>query len=96
MSLINISICLTDLPKDKIKQAGKEGKKYINLCVASRREVDQYGKTHFVFVSQTEEERKAKVDIIFVGSGTEIIPKSVTYESVNSMPVVNNTDDLPF
>jgi hypothetical protein len=42
MSLINISICLTDLPKEKIKQAGN-GKKYINLCVASRKGADAYG-----------------------------------------------------
>jgi hypothetical protein len=95
MSLINISICLTDLPKDKIKE-GKNGKKYINLCVASRKEVNQYGDTHTVYVSQTKEEREANIPLTFVGAGKEFIPQKITCESVNDMPVAGNTDDLPF
>jgi hypothetical protein len=95
MSLINISICLTDLPKDKIKE-GKNGKKYINLCAASRKEVNQYGDTHTVYVSQTKEEREVNIPLTFVGAGKEFIPKAVTCESVNDMPVAGNTDDLPF
>jgi hypothetical protein len=78
MSLINISICLTDLPKDKIKQARKEGKNYINLCVASRKETDTYGNTHTVYVSQTKEEREAKAEKVLVGSGKEFTPQAVT------------------
>jgi hypothetical protein len=96
MSLINISICLTDLPKDKIKQAGREGKKYINLCVASRKETDTYGNTHTVYVSQTKEEREAKTATVFVGSGKEFVPQPVTVESVDEMPVADNSNDLPF
>jgi hypothetical protein len=95
MSLINISICLSDLPKDKVKQAGN-GKKYISLCVASRRETDTYGNTHTVYVSQTKEEREAKTGTVFVGAGKEFVPQAVTAESVETMPVADNNDDLPF
>lgn len=37
-----VSICLSDLPKEHITEA-KNGKKYINLTVNKKREVDQYG-----------------------------------------------------
>lgn len=70
MSLISISICLSDIPKDKIKLAAN-GKKYINLAVAQRKEVSQYGETHTVFVSQDKEEREAKAEVVYVGGGKE-------------------------
>jgi hypothetical protein len=95
MSLINISICLSDLPKDKIKEA-ENGKKYINLAVSNRKETGKYGETHTVFVSQTKEEREFNIPVQYVGFGREFAPKPVTVESVTSMPVADNTDDLPF
>jgi len=95
MSLINISICLSDLPKDKIKQAGN-GKKYINLVCASRKEVSQYGETHTVYVSQTKEEREMKKETVYVGAGKEFVPQAVTVEGIENMPPAENNDDLPF
>jgi hypothetical protein len=95
MSLINISICLTDIPKDKIRQASN-GKKYINPVCASRKATSQYGKTHTVYVSQTKEERAAGGQTAYVGSGREYAPQAVTAEDVESMPPAQNSDDLPF
>jgi hypothetical protein len=95
MSLINISICLTDIPKDKIKTA-KNGKKYMNFCVASLREESKYGDTHTVFVQQTKEEREAKTPVTFVGSGKEFVPQAASVESVENMPLADSVDDLPF
>ena len=95
MALINISVCLSDLPKDKIKQAAN-GKKYINLVCASRKEVSQYGETHTVFVSQTKDEREANEAVIYVGSGKEYIQQAVTPENVENMRQAQNHDDLPF
>lgn len=95
MSLISVSICLSDIPKDKIKQANN-GKKYINLVVAKRREVSQYGETHTVFISQSKEEREAEGQKAYIGGGKEFIPtNAVTTESVESMPPMVD-DDLPF
>ena len=97
MSLINISICLSDLPKDKIKQ-GNNGKKYINLCVSKRKEVSQFGETHTVYVANSKEEREANMPTIYVGGGKEFQPQPVahTIENVESMPVADSNDDLPF
>jgi hypothetical protein len=39
----SISICLSDLPEEHIKEA-KNGKKYINLNINRKKEPDQYGK----------------------------------------------------
>ena len=47
---INFSVCLSDLPKEWITE-GKNGKKYINLQLNKKREVDQWGKTHSVTVN---------------------------------------------
>jgi hypothetical protein len=95
MSLINISICLSDIPKDKIKEASN-GKKYINLALASRKEVSKYGETHTLFVSQTKGEREYNIPVTFVGYGKEYIPQRESFESVENMPAVTNVDDLPF
>ena len=46
---IKVSVCLSDLPKEFIKQA-KNGKKYISLVLNKKREADQYGKTHYLEV----------------------------------------------
>jgi len=46
---ISISVCISDLPNDYIT-TGKNGKKYINLKVTKKKEVDQWGKTHGVEV----------------------------------------------
>ena len=94
MSLINISLCLSDLPKDKIKQA-TNGKKYMNLVCVSRKEVGLYGETHTVYVSQTKEEREKKLQPSYVGSGKEH-PQVVTTEIIEDMPPATNNDGLPF
>lgn len=95
---ISISVCLSDIPKDRIK-AADNGKKYINLAVTRMKEPDKYEQTHTVFVSQSKEEREAKENKIYVGKGKEInfTPSGATVQSVESMPEMNpEEDDLPF
>ena len=70
--LITGSICLSDIPKDKI-QTGKNGKKYLNICISELQNVSPYGDTHTIYVSQSAMDRRAKslhrkgkCDIVFV------------------------------
>ena len=95
--IINISVCLTDLPKDKIKLADN-GKKYISLTIRDLQTVDAYGNTHTLFVSQTKEEREAKANRTYVGRGKEVVFRAATptIEDVESLPAAENLDDLPF
>lgn len=51
-SLINVSVCVSDIPKEKI--FSYKGKSYVKLIVAKKREVDQYGKTHYVAIDEFE------------------------------------------
>lgn len=48
--MVNISVCLSDIPKDQVNEFN--GKKYVSLTVAKKREVDQYGKTHSVSINE--------------------------------------------
>lgn len=95
--LILGSICLSNIPKDEHIKLGKDGKKYLNICIAERREPDKHGNTHTIYVSQTKEEREAKTDKKYIGSGKLYDPNPApTPEQVAEMPTADDVDDLPF
>lgn len=58
-NLVEVSLCLTDLPKDKIFEYN--GKKYIKLKVVKKKEVDQYGKSHYVEVDMFEPKKEPEL-----------------------------------
>ena len=95
--LINLSICLTDIPKDRIKLANN-GKKYLAITVQDLREADEYGNTHSVYATQTKEEREAKEKRTYIGRGKEFVFQSArrSVEQVAELPVAEDIDDLPF
>ena len=68
--MIVTSICLSDIPEDKITTSSN-GKKYVNIVVDQRKEKDQYDNTHTVYISQCKDERQAKVPKKYVGNGKE-------------------------
>lgn len=94
-----ISICLSDIPKELISTSDKNGKKYINLVVAGRKEPDKLGNTLTVFINQTKEEREAKKDKIYIGSGKVFNfgnNQSTQPNTQVTTPQTDETDDLPF
>jgi len=96
--MIIISLEVSALPKEKIKKA-ENGKLYINLILSERKEKDNYGNTHYLAVSKTKEEREAKVDTIYCGSGKryEEKPVAVTPEMIDELPAIDDTSNiLPF
>jgi hypothetical protein len=68
--MIVTSICLSDIPEDKITTSSN-GKKYVNIVVDQRKEKDQYDNTHTAYMSQSKDERQAKVPKKYVGNGKE-------------------------
>ncbi len=68
--MIVTSICLSDIPEDKITTSSN-GKKYVNIVIDQRKEKDQYDNTHTVYMSQSKDERQAKVPKKYVGNGKE-------------------------
>lgn len=95
--LINLSICLSDIPKDRIKLANN-GKKYLSITVQDLKEADEYGNTHSLYCTQTKEEREAKEKRTYIGRGKEFVFQSArpSVEEVAELPVAEDLDDLPF
>jgi hypothetical protein len=61
------SICLSDIPKEKITEA-KNGKKYLNLTLWVNDTPDQYGNIGSIQVSQTKEQRDAQEKKQYIGN----------------------------
>lgn len=85
MAQLFLDICLSDIPKERIKEA-KNGKKYLKLNVGEMRHADPYGYDHYVSVYIPKEERGDKP--VYVGKGRVANPPS----NGNSP----KSDDLPF
>jgi hypothetical protein len=87
--LININLCLSDIPKDKIFTS-KNGKQYLSICVTERKEPDNYGNDLTAYVNQTKEEREAKQPRQFIGTAKNL------KKTAQSEPYKTNKSDLPW
>jgi hypothetical protein len=83
------SICVSDIPKEKLTQA-KNGKLYLNIDLWINAEVDKYGNIGSVSVRQSKEEREVKEKKIYIGN----FKKSDLKQP--EVPAQNIIDDLPF
>lgn len=98
--MIVVSICLSDIDKSKITLSEKNNKKYISVVVDERKQPDNYGNSHTVYLNQSKEERTAKNAKIYIGNGKEYKFNQNNNTSGNNSIATwqpNNTiDDLPF
>lgn len=97
---ITASICVSNIPKEAIKRA-ENGKMYISIVIAQSNEPDAFGNTHYIYMSQSREEREAKAKRTYIGNGKAYQPQTtapVTAEQVNDMPTISQeeADGLPF
>jgi len=99
-SIIKTSINLNEIPKDKIIE-GKKGK-YLPITITLNDEVDQFGNQGPVVVSQTKEERDAKVAKTYLGNvqvvwtngdNVNVAPRD---EATAAPAQAQPADDLPF
>ena len=89
--IINIKVDVTKLDKNKFFK-GKKGT-YANITVAENMDGEsEYGDTHYVFESQSKEERDAKTPKTYLGNGKEFVFNS---NGVNQTTETVD-DDLPF
>ena len=65
-SIINFSIDLTKIPKDKIID-GKKGK-YLPITLTLNDELDQFNNNGPVIVGQSKEERESKAAKVYLGN----------------------------
>jgi len=91
--IINVKIDVTKLDKNKFFK-GKKGT-YANVTVAENMDGEsEYGDTHYVFESQSKEERDAKTPKNYLGNGKEFVFNGGTTASATVTTDVD--DDLPF
>lgn len=76
--MVNCSICLSDI-KEHVYEYN--GKKYLNITVAKKKEPDQYGKTHSVSINEYKPEKQE--------------PKSEPKQDIKP-DLEPQPDDLPF
>lgn len=100
-AIINLSIDVTKIDKSKLIE-GKKGK-YLNLTVSVNNELDQFGNNASAYVSQSKEEREAKVNRVYLGNGKVAwtdgsISKAEQQpqQAQASVGVDGSNDDLPF
>jgi hypothetical protein len=92
--LYNGSICLSDIPKEKVTTSEKNGKKYLNINVWVNDELDQYGNIGSIQLSQSKAEREAGEKKVYIGN---IKQPQAAITPQNASPVNNAVvDDLPF
>ena len=99
---IQVSICLTDIPKSAIYES-KNGKKYLNIDIIAKKETDMYGKNITVALSQTKEQRESKVETVWLGNGKTLSfdpAVTVSVQQAVEVPVQvfeqSEDDTLPF
>ena len=101
-SIVNFSIDLTKIPREKIID-GKKGK-YLPITLTLNDEVDNYGNNGPVIVAQSKEEREAKVAKVYLGNATvawtngqnvEPAPREGQPQQRQTAPAPVE-DDLPF
>lgn len=101
-TLYNGSICLTDIPKDKITVSPKNGKSYlsIDIWIDTEKEPDDFGNVAGVTVQQTKAEREAKAKRQYIGNlkkpfaDKPAAATTATAVPANEAKAYNN--DLPF
>lgn len=99
----DLSICLSDIPKDKLRKSSN-GKIYVSVDLAVRKEPDQWGRDLKVWVTQTQADREAKQNKIYIGSGKIIIfdlqqGQAITesdYDNLMHPEQHEDKEDLPY
>jgi hypothetical protein len=87
------SICLSDIPKEKITEA-KNGKKYLNLTLWVNDTPDQYGNIGSIQVSQTKEQRDAQEKKQYIGNFKQ--PQGVAQSTATAQAATDKWGDVPF
>lgn len=82
--MIILDVCLSDIPTSKRRTAAN-GKIYTSIVVDQRKEVDDKGNTHSVYMNQSKEERTAKEKRSYIGNGKEFTFTSQSNNSSNDV-----------
>lgn len=94
--MITLSICVTDIPKNAIIMSEKNGKRYLSIVVDNLKEVDRFGNTHSVKLSQSKEDRANKVKPTYIGNGKEWVNQFTNQPKPVATPQNESFDNSDF
>lgn len=94
-TLYNGSICLSDIPKEKITISEKNGKKYLNFNLWVNDEKDQYGNIGSINVSQSKEERESGAKKVYFGN-IKPVERNNNAAPQQAATGTEDLNDLPF
>jgi hypothetical protein len=96
-SLINLSLRVDKLPKEKFVQ-GKDGAVYYNFTISVNDDSNQFGQNVGATDSQTKEEREAKKPKSYIGNGNVVWTDGTikTAEKKQEATKAEIASDLPF
>jgi hypothetical protein len=96
-SLINLSLRVDKLPKEKFVQ-GKDGAVYYNFTISVNDDSNQFGQNVGATDSQTKEEREAKKPKSYIGNGNVVWTDGTikTAEKRQEATKEEIASDLPF
>lgn len=107
MIILSGSICLDDIPKDKITKS-KNGKRYLNISQYLNNDLNNYGNHGSIYVKQNQSEIDSKANMQFIGNSKVVFTDGVmpnVAERNNNAPQQQTTkqvveeeeeSDLPF
>ncbi len=91
--ILNTSINLSEIPKDKIIN-GKKGK-YLPITITVNDQLDDFGNQGPVIVQQTKEERNDKAQKTFLGN-VKVVWTNGEIHKLEKQASAAAEDDLPF
>ena len=94
MKLGSIRIDVNKIDKERLFKGNKGT--YLNLTIAINDEPDNYGNTIQVWEEQTKDERLAKANRNFLGSGKIVWEGESKAQDTAQAPVQDEDDGLPF
>ena len=103
MANFYLDICLSDIPKERIKTA-KNGKKYLKAIINPRREPDSDGYDHYIAAFVPKDERNDGEGPAFIGRAQDKNAQQARREQfygngqqqAQAGAAQEETEDLPF
>ena len=96
MANLYLDICLSDIPRERIKTAAN-GKKYLKAIIRPRKETDRDGYDHYIAAFIPKEERQQGDSPAFIGRAQLKEYDNQQQPRQNAQPANDDgKDDLPW
>lgn len=92
MAHFYLDICLSDIPKERIKTAAN-GKKYLKAIIRPRKETDRDGYDHYIAAWVPKDQRNADDRPVFIGRAQDRDARDEERARLYQQPKPSQPDD---